>query len=431
VPVSEFSEDFPGYEPRIPAPIAPDARAETQSNVVPFREDEPPEWMFEGAIGEPVRDAAPIKATPFVWRDEAKIPARQWLYGKHLLRKFVSVDVAAGGVGKSSVKIGEALAMASDRPLYNRAIHEGPLRVWLYNLEDPAEETERRLHATAKWFKISPLELEDRLYVDSGRDQSCVIAYESQHGATIAAPVVAQIRKEIRDRGIDVLIIDPFVSSHEVSENDNAAIDKVAKEWGRIADDCNCSINLVHHVRKGNGAETNTDSARGAKSLTDAARSVIVYNRMSDEEAGLAGVPMDQRGFYFRTQNDKANLAPPEKAEWFRMNNVELANGDQVGVACPWKWPELFDGISTAKAMAVQRAVHDGRWRKDPRAANWVGQCVGPVVGLNPNDDSERKKLQAIIKEWLRNDVLREVEGEDPGQRKSFLFVEVGKWITE
>jgi hypothetical protein len=28
----------------------------------------------------------------------------------------------------------------------------------------------------------------------------------------------------------------------------------------------------------------------------------------------MAGIAEDQRGFYFRTQNDKANLAPPEKA---------------------------------------------------------------------------------------------------------------------
>lgn len=379
-------------------------------------------------IGDPIVPAAPLRATQFVWRDEAAIPPRKWLYGRHLLRKFVSVDVAAGGVGKSSVKIGEALAMASGQALYGRALHEGQLRVWLYNLEDPAEETERRLHATAKWFKLTPDILEDRLYVDSGRDQRCVIAYESPHGATIAAPVVEQIISEIKDRGIDVLIIDPFVSSHEVSENDNRAIDAVAKTWGRIADICDCAINLVHHVRKGNGAETNTDSARGAKSLTDAARSVIVYNRMSEEEAGLAGVPQDQRSFYFRTQNDKANLAPPEKAEWFRMNNVELANGDQVGVACPWKWPELFDGISTAKAMAVQRAVADGRWRRDPRAENWVGHIIAQICGLDAEKD--RPRITSILKEWLKNGVLAEVEREDD-QRRPRKFVEVGKWIAE
>jgi RecA-family ATPase len=140
-----------------------------------------------------------------------------WLYGRHLLRRFVSVDVAAGGVGKSSVKIGEALAMATNRNLYGTEVHGGPLSVWLYNLEDPAEESERRIHATAKWFKIAPEQVDGRLYVDSGRDQRCVIATETEYGARIAQPVYEQLKAQLLERNIDVLTIDPFVSSHEVS----------------------------------------------------------------------------------------------------------------------------------------------------------------------------------------------------------------------
>lgn len=44
--------------------------------------------------------------------------------------------------------------------------------------------------------------------------------------------------------------VDPFVKSHKVIENDNGAIDDVVTEWAHIADECNCSIELVHHVRK-------------------------------------------------------------------------------------------------------------------------------------------------------------------------------------
>jgi hypothetical protein len=410
---------------------------EIGDNIVPLRESAPSwldeadadRWMeMHGPDAPKTPSTSPLKATPFVWRAEADIPRRRWLYGKHLLRKFVSVDVAAGGVGKSSVKIGEALAMASNRSIYSHEIHEGPLTVWLYNLEDPAEETERRLHATAKWFHIAPEDVDGRLYVDSGRDQKCVIAYESPTGVTIALPVIDQIKAEIRARNIDVLIIDPFVSSHEVSENDNRAIDAVVKAWGHIADECECSINLVHHVRKGNGAETNTDSSRGAKSLTDGARSVVVYNRMTEEEAQLAGVAPDQRGFYFRTQNDKANLSPPAKAEWFRMNNVSLTNGDQVGVATSWKWPELFDGISRTKTQAVQRAVANGQYRKDPRSTQWVGNVIAGILGMDATTD--RKRLNAILKEWIGNDVLREIEGEDE-KRNARTFVEVGIWLVD
>jgi hypothetical protein len=417
---SEFDGDWPeGYGPA-PAP---------QTNVVPFRDEEPPAWVTEAPpLGDEIAPTAPIVATPFAWRPEAEIPARQWLYGRHLLRRFVSVDVAAGGTGKSSVKIGEALAMAGGRDLYGIEVHGGPLNVWLYNLEDPAEESERRIHATAKWFHIAPEDVEGRLYVDSGRDQRCVIATETEYGARIAQPVYEQLKEQLNERQIDVLTIDPFVSSHEVSENDNRAIDAVVKAWGRLADECNCSINLVHHVRKGNGQESTADSARGAKALVDAARSVNVFNRMSPDEASLAGVAEDQRGFYFRVQNDKANLAPPDKATWYRMNNVSLDNGDQVGVACPWRWPELYEGLSTRHLIAVQKAVEQGEWRLDSRSPEWVGHAVASILDIDP--EAAKKRILGLLKDWIKNDALRVVERDDETRRPR-KFVEVGKWATE
>jgi hypothetical protein len=221
--VADFDADWPEDYGPVPASRA--------ANVVPLRE---PTWIDDvPPIGDEALPPATILATPFTWRAEAEIPRRMWLYGKHLLRRFVSVDVAAGGTGKSSVKIGEALAMASGRNLYGTEVHDGPLAVWLYNLEDPAEESERRIHATAKWFHVKPKDVDGRLYVDSGRDQRCVIATETEYGARIAQPVYEQLKAQLIERKIDVLIIDPFVSSHEVSENDNRAIDAVVKAWGR------------------------------------------------------------------------------------------------------------------------------------------------------------------------------------------------------
>jgi phage/plasmid primase-like uncharacterized protein len=379
--------------------------------------------------GEPVPETPQlIRATPFKWREEAAIPPRKWLYGRHLLRKFLSVDIAAGGVGKSSVKIGEALSMAANRALYGKDVHEGPLRVWIYNLEDPSEETERRVHATAKRFGLTSGDFGDRLYVDSGRDQPCVIASETKDGVKIMAPIVDAIVAEIKARGVDVLTIDPFVSSHEVSENDNKAIDIVAKEWARIADICNCSINLVHHIRKLNGAEATAESARGAISLIAAARSVLVYNRMSKEEAESAGLPPEEASFIFRTTNDKANLSPPEKADWYRMVNVNLNNGDQVGVACPWQWPDPFEGVSIHHLRRAQSAVAEGEWRESSQSPQWVGVAIAPVLNLDLSKQNQKKRLAKIIAEWVKSGALEIVEKAD-GKRMVKQFVVVGKWV--
>lgn len=377
--------------------------------------------------GEPDRPA--IVATPFVWRQESEIPPRKWLYGRHLIRKFLSVDIAPGGVGKSSVKIVEALAMTTGRTLMHKDVFDGPLRVWLYNLEDPDEETERRIHAAAKHYEISPKDIGDRLYVNSGRDQPVVIAEETPNGARIIRPVVDAIIEQLKARQIDVLTIDPFVSSHTISENDNGAIDMVSKEWSRIADICNCSINLVHHVRKTNGSEVTAESSRGAVSLIGAARSVNVYNRMTKDEAEKAGIDPKRAGFHFRIQSDKANLSPIEAADWHRMNNVDLDNGDQVGVACPWFWPDAFDGVKTWHLKRVQSLVGEGEWRLDIRSRDaWVGNVIADVLELDTKTHSA--KIKTILKQWLDTDMLRVVEKEDK-QRRPREFVEVGTWHTD
>jgi len=367
-----------------------------------------------------------IKATPFIWRDPATIPPRKWLYGRHLIRKFLSLDIAPGGLGKSSMKIVESLAMATGRPLLGKEVHEGPLRVWQYNLEDPAEETERRIHAALQRYEIAPEDIGERLFVDSGRDQPICIAEETPDGARIVRPVVEAVIAELLEREIDVLIIDPFVSSHAISENDNRAIDMVAKEWSRIADVCNCSINLVHHVRKTNGAEVTAESSRGAVSLIGAARSVNVYNRMSKEEGEAAGILQANRGFYFRVHNDKANLAPPEAADWFRMNNVDLPNGDSVGVACPWEWPDAFDGISTRDLHTVQVAIAAGEWGESIQAKDWAGHAVADALSLDAEKDKHR--IKSLIKTWIANKALV-IEKQPTAKGREKPFIVVGDWV--
>lgn len=372
--------------------------------------------------------ASAVIATPFVWRATAEIPRREWLYGKHLLRKFVSLDVAAGGVGKSSLKIGEALSMASGRDLYGKGLPEGALTVWLWNLEDPLDEIERRLHATAQRFQITAEEVEGRLFVDSGRDQPLVMADETPNGAKIIRPVVDALIAEMLARKVDVLQVDPFISSHAVSENDNNAIDMVAKEWNVVADRTGAAINLVHHVRKQNGSEATADSARGASALIGKARSVQVYNRMSEEEAKTLGIDETERFFFFRVDNDKANLAPPERGDWYRMNNVDLANGDSVGVACSWTPPDLFEGVTGRHLYNVQKAISEGDWRESPQANEWVGIAVAGALMLDHNDEKDKKKIARMVKVWLKEGALELIEKEDR-KRMMRKYVIVKKWV--
>ena len=65
---------------------------------------------------------------PYIFRDETKIPRRDFLYGHHLLRKTVSVTAAAGATGKSSKGIVDAMAMASGKRSSGCATSEAAAR---------------------------------------------------------------------------------------------------------------------------------------------------------------------------------------------------------------------------------------------------------------------------------------------------------------
>ena len=297
--------------------------------------------------------------TPFVWRPPADLPPRPWLYGRHLIRRQVSVTVAPGGVGKSSQAIVEGLAMASGRKLLDEWT-ANDLKVWIYNLEDPRDELDRRIIAAMQHHEISPEEIDGCLFADTGRERELCTAMQTREGVEILRPEMETLELELTTRGIDVMVVDPFVSSHQVSENDNGAIDVVSKEWARLADRCNCAIELVHHTRKTNGEEATSESARGATALLAAARSARVLNKMNEATKVEAGVQYDA-ATYYAVDRDKANLAPAGNRVWRRLVSVHLANGDDVGVVEVWNWPDTFDGFGVNDLLNVQTAI-DGHF---------------------------------------------------------------------
>src|SRR5262249_27897443 len=135
-------------------------------------DEAPAEWLGKtpSASGSKI-----IKGSPFTWRDPKTIPRREWLYDRHMARKYVSTTVAPGGLGKSALLITESLAMVTGRPLLGVEVTR-PLQVWYVNLEDPADELQRRFAAACLHHRISPEDIGDRLFVTSGRDVDIVIA---------------------------------------------------------------------------------------------------------------------------------------------------------------------------------------------------------------------------------------------------------------
>ena len=364
-----------------------------------------------------------LEPTPFEWTDGSDIEAREWVYGTHYIRRYLSLTVAAGGTGKTALTTCEAVAMASGKPLLGVEVDE-PRRVWVWGLEDPIEEAQRRIAAICQHYHISADDLGGRLYVNSGRDSELVIA-ETQNGDVFLTPAVDAVIQFIREYKIDAVCVDPFVSSHRAgSENDNAAIDVVAKAWARIADAAGCAVHLVHHVRKASPHQSESYSdARGASSLTDAARHVRRLQKMSDDESRMAGI--DEPWRYTREGTSKDNLAPPSSdSSWRKMVSVLLPNGDSVGVVEPWSWPDPFADITTRDLDAVLAKIRSGQWREDVRSSNWAGIAVAEVLELDATDPAVKSKIKALLSTWIANRALVIRDGLD-SKSMARRFVEV------
>lgn len=362
-----------------------------------------------------------ITPTPFKWIEPADIPQREVLYGNHLYRKFVSMTVSPGGLGKSSMVMVEALAMASNEALLGEPIYDGPLRVWYWNGEDPQDENTRRIVAAATYHKLKPEQFADRLWIDSGRNLSVKVASMVRGDLEVSEDVFLEIEQAISDRSIDVLVLDPFVSIHSVPENDNGAIDAIVKRLGIVADRCNCAIELVHHVRKpsgGSNARTDIHDARGAGALTAGVRSGRVLNVMSEEEATDAKIPSENRFSYFTVDMGKANLAKRDgRAVWRQLVSVPLGNhsllrdGDLVGVVDKYEPPKsLSNDIwpSNAAEIAQRIAEEDETLRhwtgSGQIPSDWFGFKVARVMQLDEVED--RKAIRSMINRWIRAEVL-------------------------
>lgn len=368
-----------------------------------------------------------IHATPFSLRDPASLPEREWLYGKHYIRKYLTATVGAGGGGKSAHAVSEALAMVTGRPLLDPdGALSAPLRVWYVNAEDPQDEIDRRFHAAAKHFSVTAEQIGGRLYTDSGRDQEFVVMRQDGRGFKVCQPLLDEMVAEIHARKIDVVIIDPFVSTHEVPENDNTAIQRVAKAWTEVADRANCCVEVVHHVVKGKD-EVTADSARGGGALKDKTRSMRTLNPMTEAEATKVGIDEPER--YFRIDLGKFNMTSKGHSAWRRFASVPLGNGkgllktgDEIGVVEPWRWPSA-DILAERAAEARRAVVADvpdellaglkarlgaSSYRESTQAKWWAGNLVAELFKLDPKEDRER--IKDMLAAWIDAGELQIVE---------------------
>jgi hypothetical protein len=208
-------------------------------------------------------------------------------------------------------------------------------------------------------------------------------------------------------------------------------MDLLIKEGlGGIAARTNSAGEILHHPGKPKPgqAETVVEDARGASAIIWAVRSARVFNFMTPDEAAKLGIAEDDRRRHVRIANGKANMGPLGKAEWIRIEVENLPNGDEVAVSSRWSPPNPFDGVSTTDMATGARLAATGELRADGRSPKWFGFALADVLHIPvsygaENNPKDIARLNAIIKTWIKNKVLKIEERADEKSRERKFIV--------
>ncbi|RUW47671.1 hypothetical protein EOA32_28105 [Mesorhizobium sp. M1A.F.Ca.ET.072.01.1.1] len=375
---------------------------------------------------------------PAVWPAASSIPRLDRLYGHHYVRGFVSATAGPGGIGKSSLSQAEVVMMLANRGMIqDQRIYHRPLNVLYINLEDDLHQIWRHFLATVSHYNFDPKELEGKLFVHSGQDYPIKIAELKKHDVRVWSELVDELIQFALANKIDVIILDPFVSLHNVNENDNGQIDAVVKELGRLASKGKCAVEVIHHSRKTNGEGQSVETIRGARAFTDAVRMARVIDTMNETEADNFGlIGFDEHGRekpsyrrYIYERPAKQNLAPPaDKRCWYFLESVAVGNAgkeqdlepsDWVGVPTPWTPPKGGSLFEDDQLPALLKLFENEDQRADIRSQDWAGYAVGELLdydmgrGLKAKEvlarhKGARKRAQEVINELKERGLIIE-----------------------
>jgi AAA domain len=292
--------------------------------------------------------------------------------------------------------------------------------VVLINLEDTRNTMEKRIAAVMRHYELTQDDIGDRLVVLAKGEVKIKVARQRRSGDVERdETIIRALTRLMLEHQADVLSIDSFIRTHKVNENDNSAIQEVVECFEDIALNADCAVHLWHHVRKPGGEKATIESARGASAFMDACRTGRVLDGMSAKEhKELARISPDMLppGFYFRAFSGKRSFAPPaDQSNWFKRENIELANGDNVGVATPWEYPasqenvapEIVERVITEIGYGMPHGQRFSNHNSATKRAAW------PIVQKHCSNKTEEQCRQ-MISAWIQQGLLYEEEYRDP-----------------
>lgn len=315
----------------------------------------------DGQTTEEEENRKPFVVEPFEPFDVKELAQRSFIFGSYLIRKMLSLLIAPPGVGKSNLSLSMAVSVVTGKNILGIPVHERG-NVAVINNEDDMDEMRRRLAGILQQHDIKQDELEGKLFLHSGETYPFQIAKYDAKAQALLEHHKCDLTNNLIENNVSLLIVDPFLETHEGNENDNREMSQVCTWYRKIAQQANCALLIVHHTRKEDGKSSgghagNQDSGRGASAISGVARVVFTLYNMDKDAAKKLGVPEKRKHEYIRLDDAKANLSKISgETKWFKRESVTIANGDSVGVLLPVQLEEKTDNHELELVAAVCKA---------------------------------------------------------------------------
>lgn len=219
---------------------------------------------------------------PVEWLWEGIIPLEPGIVGSL---------VGAGGLGKTALTVGLAVARALGQPFLGRPTKQG--RTVIITKEESRTNYLRKLKAWTMGFTVIQLQaVEENVIILSLQGEHLALVTQDQHGAALPHLVeIAALADAINILKTDLIILETVSRLATAETNEGMAALVEAAE--SLCKRCGATGMLLHHVTKDEARKARTgdaQSGRGGGALGDNGRFTLVLSKASEKDLKTLGL---------------------------------------------------------------------------------------------------------------------------------------------
>lgn len=239
-------------------------------------------------LSAPKEKANPLALRPITLEElqSAKLTPRVIL--ENLLYADVRIRAAAGGTGKTTLAIFEAVTLALGRELWGR-MPSRSCKTVIVTREDGREVLTARMREIIRAMNLNNSDIAEVLARVNIVDVSGISFRISTIENDLVEPHtqnLEQLAASLAGFAPDWIIFDPLVSFGVGEGRVNDAEQGLIEAFRVLRNRLNCCIEGIHHVGKQNAREKSSDqyAARGGSALPDGSRMMAIMNPLTPDE---------------------------------------------------------------------------------------------------------------------------------------------------